>query len=91
MSEAEERALKLHKGKPPKYCPKCSRKGKVYNTRQRDAFVWRRHRCKQSHRWTSCEVLVDHPNEMSSSRDSVMAEMRRETIEELITTLKGMK
>lgn len=80
-----------HFGQPPKDCPKCHRMGGVIDTRVMDRYVWRRHVCKQNHKWSSVEILVTDLTQGPggpSGYDLAMRDLRREMMKDLIDRLR---
>lgn len=72
----------------PKYCPQCSALGLIYDTRNRDGYVWRRHVCKKNHAWTSIEVMVEGTASGASAHSQALKAMKAEAIGQLIEVLQ---
>ncbi len=77
----------LHVGKPPRSCPDCSKKGMTYDSRQRDEYFWRRHRCGNGHTWVSIEVLVERQKGTRLDVTAIVA-LRRAVMLDMIEKLK---
>lgn len=67
----------------PKYCPICGSPRKIFDTRYRGEYVWRRSRCQKrptKHRWTSIEVFVDRRKNVTEVYKATSSGIRREII-----------
>ena len=80
-----ETIMAKHVGKPPSCCPDCAGKGKVYDSRQNDEYLWRRHKCAEGHRWSSVEVLVQGRN----LKDAALVTLKRAMLTEQIEKLRA--